>query len=96
MIDYSHLTGDDQYFSHIVALYNYQDIYNLLRQKNDDKLWVVLTYLRGAAYAAVHDEKWVQPFLQRALLFYNSASTGWDDSKCGGGMYWGPGLLLQV
>jgi predicted alpha-1,6-mannanase (GH76 family) len=95
VIDYSHLTGDHQYFSHIGALFNSQDVYALLRQKNDDKLWVALTYLRGAAYAAIHDEKWVQPFLQRALLFYNSASTGWDDSKCGGGMYWGPGLCSR-
>ena len=63
----------------------------MLRQNNDDKLWVVLTYLRGANYAAVHDEKWVQPFLQRASLFYKSASDGWDDATCGGGMYWGPG-----
>jgi len=89
VIDYSHLTGDHQYFPHIVALFNDQDVPELLNQKNDDKLWVVLTYLRGATYATTHDEKWVQPFLQRALLFYNSARDGWDESTCGGGMYWG-------
>lgn len=90
VIDYSHLTGDHQYLSHIVALFNKQEVPSLLKQKNDDKLWVVLTYLRGAAYASTHDQQWVQPFLDRALLFYNSASAGWDESTCGGGMYWGP------
>jgi len=90
VIDYSHLTGDHQYLSHIVALFNSQDVPSLLKQKNDDKLWVVLTYLRGAAYASTHDEKWVEPFLERAKLFYNSASAGWDESTCGGGMFWGP------
>jgi len=90
VIDYSHLTGDHQYLSHIVALFNSQEVPSLLKQKNDDKLWVVLTCLRGAAYASTHDEKWVQPFLERATLFYNSASAGWDESTCGGGMYWGP------
>jgi len=90
VIDYSHLTGDHQYLSHIVALFNNQEVPSLLKQKNDDKLWVVLTYLRGAAYASTHDPQWVQPFLDRALLFYNSASAGWDESTCGGGMYWGP------
>jgi hypothetical protein len=90
VIDYSHLTGDHQYLSHIVALFNSQEVPSLLKQKNDDKLWVVLTYLRGAAYASTHDEKWVDPFLERARLFYDSASAGWDESTCGGGMYWGP------
>jgi len=91
LLDYSHLTSDDQYFSHIIALFNNQEVDSMLKQKYDDKLWVVLTWLRGAAYAAIRDDKWVDPFLQRALLFYNSASVGWDDSSCGGGMIWGPG-----
>ena len=90
VIDYSHLTGDHQYLTHIVALFNSQEVDSLLKQKNDDKLWVVLTYLRGAAYASTHDKKWVEPFLQRARTFYDSASAGWDESTCGGGMYWGP------
>jgi predicted alpha-1,6-mannanase (GH76 family) len=95
LLDYSYLTGDDQYFSHIVALFNNQEVDSMLKQNNDDKLWVVLTWLRGAKYAAIHDEKWVGPFLQRALLFYNSASAGWDNSTCGGGMIWGPGCCSR-
>jgi Glycosyl hydrolase family 76 len=91
LIDYSHLTQNAQFFSHIVALFNHQEVDSMLKQKNDDKLWVVLTYLRGAAYAAIHDPKWVAVFLQRARIFYHSAEAGWDERSCGGGMYWGPG-----
>lgn len=90
VIDYSDLTSDNRYFSNVVAFYKNQPVANLTFQKNDDKLWVVLTYLRGAAYAAVHEKQWVKPFLSRAKWFYMLASTGWDDKNCGGGMYWGP------
>ena len=90
LIDYSHLTGDAQYFKNIVAFFNNQPVISLIRQQNDDKLWVALTWLRGAAYAAIHDKKWVNPFRDRAKFFYKLASTGWDNTTCGGGMYWGP------
>jgi len=60
-------------------------------QKNDDKLWVVLTYLRGSKLAETHDKRWVQPFLKRAKHFYALARSGWDEKCCGGGMVWGGG-----
>jgi len=91
LIDYSHLTGDNRYFSDFVAFYHKQPVLSLTCQKNDDKLWVVLTYLQGAAYAAIHDKKWVRPFLKRAKIFYKQARSGWDNSTCGGGMFWGQG-----
>ena len=90
LIDYFHLTGDDRYFPNLVAFYHKQPICSLIFQKYDDKLWVVLTYLRGATYAAIHDKKWVKPFLCRAKFFYYLARRGWDNKTCGGGMYWGP------
>lgn len=52
-------------------------------------LWVVLTYLRAAAYAAVSEPEWTVPFLERATLFYDLARSGWDETSCGGGMIWG-------
>jgi predicted alpha-1,6-mannanase (GH76 family) len=90
LIDYSHLTSDRQYFSNIIDFYHHQPVCNLTTQKYDDKQWVVLTYLRGAAYAAIHDKKWVKPFLRRASFFYMLVKPGWDNSTCGGGMNWGP------
>lgn len=56
----------------------------------DDKQWVVLTWLRGAAYARLHAPEWVNPFLSRAKCFYNLVTPGWNTSTCGGGMRWGP------
>jgi predicted alpha-1,6-mannanase (GH76 family) len=61
-----------------------------MTQKYDDKQWVVLTYLRAAAYAAIHDKKWVNSFQNRAKFFYCLVRPGWDNSTCGGGMWWGP------
>ena len=90
LIDYSHLTGDNQYFSNFVAFYHNQPVCNLTTQKYDDKQWVVLTYLRAAAYAKEHAKEWVKPFLRRAKFFYTLVRPGWDDSSCGGGMKWGP------
>ena len=90
LIDYSQVTNDPQYFPHFVAFFNNQSVLELAFQGNDDKLWVCLTYLRGAAYASTHDSQWVQPFLDRAKLFYTLASQGWNNKTCGGGMIWGP------
>ena len=82
-------TSDHRYFSHLVAFFHKQNITSLIRQNYDDQLWVVLTYLRGAAYAANTEPEWVDPFLQRASVFYEIARSGWDDESCGGGMVWG-------
>jgi predicted alpha-1,6-mannanase (GH76 family) len=89
LIDYCHQTADNQYFPDFVAFHRHQPVCHLITQKNDDKLWVVMTYLRGAAYAAGRNEKLRAKFLKRAKFFYYQAKWGWDDSTCGGGMYWG-------
>lgn len=89
LINYSHQTEDGRYFSHLVAFYHKQNVESLLGQKYDDQLWVVLTFLRGAAYAATCQPEWVNPFLERATMFYEVAKSGWDDETCGGGMVWG-------
>lgn len=91
LIDYSNLTDDHQYFPDFIAFFHKQPVIKLRFQKYDDKLWVVLTYLRGARYAAVHDPKWIKPFLKRAQSFYKMAMSGWDNVNCGGGMVWGQG-----
>ena len=82
-------TSDHRYFSHLVAFFQKQNIASLIRQNYDDQLWVVLTYLRGAAYAANTEPEWVDPFMERASVFYEIARGGWDDDTCGGGMVWG-------
>jgi len=89
LYNYSQETLDHRYFSHLVSFYHKQNVTGLLRQNYDDQLWVVLTYLRGAAYAANREPEWVDPFLQRASVFYDIARAGWDDQTCGGGMVWG-------
>ena len=91
LFDYAMVTADSRYFPNGVAFFFKQPVLSLTCQKNDDKLWVVLTYLRGAAYAQSHDKQWVKPFLKRAKGFYRQASSGWDNSNSGGGMYWGGG-----
>jgi hypothetical protein len=89
LVNYAHQTGDHRYFSHLVAFFQRQNIPSLIRQNYDDQLWVVLTYLRGAAYASTCEPEWVDPFLERASVFYEIARSGWDDETCGGGMVWG-------
>jgi predicted alpha-1,6-mannanase (GH76 family) len=89
LINYSHQTKDHRYFSHLVAFFHKQNIPSLIRQNYDDQLWVTLTFLRGAAYAAAHEPEWVDPFLERASIFYEAARAGWDERTCGGGMIWG-------
>jgi Glycosyl hydrolase family 76 len=89
LIDFSWLTDNNQYFPDLTAFYKHQPVCSLISQKNDDRLWVVLTYLRGAAYAAAHEKQYVKRFLSRAKFFYNLAKCGWDNTTCGGGMYWG-------
>lgn len=91
LIDYSGLTGDHQYFPNFIEFFSKQPVLHLRFQKYDDKLWVALTYLRGAKYAAIHDPKWIKPFLKRAQSFYKMAMSGWDNTSCGGGMVWGQG-----
>jgi len=93
LVDYSEVAHDPQYFPHFVDFFNNQSgiVLDLEFQGNDDKLWVCLTCLRGAIYASINDTKWVQPFLDRAKLFYTLASKGWDNTTCGGGMIWGGG-----
>jgi len=90
LIDFLTLTDDTRYFDQFVAFYKKQPVCNLLFQQFDDQMWVVLTYLRAAAYAKNHNTKWVKPFLRRAKLFYCLVRRGWDNKTCGGGMYWGP------
>ena len=90
LIDYSQVANDSQYFPGFVAVFNNEPVIELVFQGNDDKLWVCLACLRGAAYASINYPQWVQPFLDRALLFYTLASTGWSNATCGGGMFWGP------
>lgn len=89
LINYFQQTSDHRYFSHLVAFYHKQNVSGLIRQNYDDQLWVVLTFLRGAAYAATCEPEWVDPFLERASIFYELARSGWDDETCGGGMVWG-------
>ena len=89
LINYCHQTTDHRYFSHFVAFFHKQNIPSLIRQNYDDQLWVALTFLRGAAYASTCEPEWVDPFLQRASVFYDVARSGWDDETCGGGMVWG-------
>lgn len=89
LVNYAQQTGDHRYFSHLVAFFHNQNVTGLIRQNYDDQLWVVLTFLRGAAYAAEHEPEWVDPFLERASVFYDLASAGWDARTCGGGMVWG-------
>ena len=89
LINYFQQTNDHRYFSHLVAFFHRQNVTGLIRQNYDDQLWVVLTFLRGAAYAATREPEWVDPFLERASVFYDLARAGWDDQTCGGGMVWG-------
>ena len=89
LINYFDHTNDHRYFSHLVAFFQRQNIPSLIRQNYDDQLWVVLTFLRGAAYASAHEPEWVDPFLERASVFYDVARSGWDEETCGGGMVWG-------
>jgi len=88
----SHRSSDahSQYFSNFVAVFNNQSVPELIFQGNDGKLWVCLACLRGAAIASTHGwglQQWVQPFLERARLLYNSALAGWNNTSCGGGMF---------
>ena len=91
MIEYSRFVNDSRYFSDFVAVFNNESVLALFFQGNDDKLWVCLACLRGAAFASTHDsQQWVQPFLNRAHFFYNLAVSGWNNATCGGGMFWRP------
>jgi predicted alpha-1,6-mannanase (GH76 family) len=89
LVNHMQQTSDHRYFSHLVAFFHKQNITSLIRQNYDDQLWVVLTYLRGAAYAGNTEPEWVDPFLERASVFYEIARSGWDEESCGGGMVWG-------
>jgi Glycosyl hydrolase family 76 len=89
LINYSSQTHDHRYFSHLISFFHNQNVTGLLRQNYDDMLWVVLTFLRGAQYAAETEPEWVDPFLERANVFYELARSGWDELSCGGGMVWG-------
>ena len=95
LIDYSQVTNDSQYFPNFVAVFNNESVFDLIFQANDDRLWVCLFCLRGAAYASINYPQWVQPFLDRAQLFYTLASTSWDNTTCGGGMFWGQGSTYK-
>ena len=90
VIDYSTLTNDNQYFNNFTAFFKNQPVLSLTFQGYDDKLWVVLTYLRAASFAQAHDTNMSQPFLDRAKYFYNICKLGWDNKTCGGGMFWQP------
>jgi hypothetical protein len=91
VVDYSQVTGDNQYFANVVQFYKNQPVFNLLTQMYDDKQWVVLTWLRAAAYAKPSNSGQAAQFLSRAKFFYDILVTpGWNTSSCGGGMKWGP------
>lgn len=90
LIDYAQAANDSQYFSDFIAVFNNESVIELAFQGNDDKLWVCLACLRGAAYASINFPQWVQTLLSRAKLFYTLASTGWDNTTCGGGIVSGP------
>lgn len=92
VVDYSQVTGDNQYFANVVQFYKNQPVFNLLTQMYDDKQWVVLTWLRAAAYAkSTSQAAQAATFLSRAKFFYDVlVQRGWDTSSCGGGMKWGP------
>jgi Glycosyl hydrolase family 76 len=91
LIDSALATNDPLYFEGFVAVFNNESVLELLFQGNDDKLWVCLACLRGAAYAANHDPQSADTFLERAQLFYNSAAAGWQNATCHGGMFSAPG-----
>jgi len=39
-----------------------------------------------------HGTLWVPAFAHRARIFWELASKGWDETLCGGGMFWNPRL----
>ena len=91
VVDYSQVTDDNQYFANVVQFYRNQPVFNLLTQMYDDKQWVVLTWLRAAAYAKQSNPGQAAQFLSRGKFFYDILVTpGWNTSSCGGGMKWGP------
>lgn len=91
VIDYSQVTGDKQYYPNVIQFYKSQPVFNLLTQMYDDKQWVVLTWLRAAAYAKSSSPLDAAMFLSRAKFFYDVlVQSGWNTSTCGGGMKWGP------
>ena len=95
LIDYSQVANDSRYFPNFVAVFNNESLLDLIFQANDDRLWVCLFCLRGAAYASINYTQWVQPFLDRAQYFYTLAGTGWDNTTCGGGMFSGEGSTYK-
>lgn len=94
VVDYSQVTGDNQYFANVSQFYKSQPVLSLLTQMYDDKQWVVLTWLRAAAYAktiGISQVAQAALFLSRAKFFYDTlVQSGWNTSTCGGGMNWGP------
>src|SRR5579859_2655128 len=91
VVDYTQVTGDNQFYSNIVQFYKNQPVFNLLTQMYDDKQWVVLTWLRAAAYSKSSTPVDTAMFLSRAKFFYDIlVQSGWNTSTCGGGMKWGP------
>jgi predicted alpha-1,6-mannanase (GH76 family) len=91
VVDYSQVTGDNQYYPNVFQFYKNQPTFNLLTQMYDDKQWVVLTWLRAAAYAKTGSPVDAATFLSRAKFFYDVlVQSGWNTSSCGGGMKWGP------
>lgn len=82
--NYAGYTHDTTYNSAIAEFFLYQDtelISLLTSQSYDDVQWVALSWLRADDIAPSDS------YLQRALTFYNYASTAWD-SRCGGGLWW--------
>jgi hypothetical protein len=74
---------DTTYNADFDPIYAAQDLNGLLSSNSfDDTQWVSLSWAR-ADDVAPHAQ-----YLQRAKQFYEYAANAWDDTKCGGGMWW--------
>lgn len=90
------------YFAHIAAYYFGEDASALRNEAYDDMLWVVLSWLESIRFTAAHSQRhhsghWygiqhIKVFAQRAQVFYNLTTSGWDNHLCNGGMTWNPAL----
>ncbi|EJF62105.1 glycoside hydrolase family 76 protein [Dichomitus squalens] len=58
-----------------------------LNGSNDDAGWIVLSLWKVADYRSTHGQN-AAPYLNSASIVYDLIAAEWDDSVCGGGVWW--------
>jgi len=82
IIDYSSLNSTQQYYPVIANCFNRLKGTNFLRPWYDDEGWWALAWVK--AYDLTYDND----YLAMAQSIFDDIAKGWDNSTCGGGVWW--------